>query len=169
MKNSTSELKEQYHKRGTLTMRPRTIRPRTMRPRTKHPLDDPSLGRSVPWTIHPLDEPSPGRSVPMTKRPHGDGQSVPDLFHKMDETSPIFWGRFIHLAFASPTLRPAQHRSPKRACTPPGPELLEPEPAGPVLPGLERGRPKAAPRRNRPARSRPALGLQPPGPKSLLN
>jgi hypothetical protein len=35
----------------------------------------------------------------------------------MDETSPIFWGRFVHLAFALPTLQPAQHRSPKRACT----------------------------------------------------
>jgi hypothetical protein len=79
------------------------MRPRTIRPRMKHPLDDPSPGRSVPWTIRPLDNPSPGRSVPWTIRPLDEpspGRSVPMIkrphgfFSRNGLNIPNFLGTF---------------------------------------------------------------------------
>jgi hypothetical protein len=86
----------------TLTTRPRTKCPWTKRPRMKrllddHPLDATPPGRTIPWTKRPLDKASPG-FLPHDKAPLGDGQSVPDYFQKMDKTSPIFWGCFVHTA-----------------------------------------------------------------------
>jgi hypothetical protein len=143
-----------------------------------------SPGRSVPWTIHPLDDPSPGRTVPWTNRPRDKaspwGRTIsPRFSHKMDETSLIFWGRFVHLASASPTLRHA-HRSPKRACIHYNADLqhfrcrrhIQAAGVGTAQPGAAgagTARPGATRYRTGPARSHPAPGPQLPSPKSMLN
>jgi hypothetical protein len=65
-------------------------------PITIRPLDfcnNPSPGRSVPWTICPLDDPSPGRSFPWTIHPlpldeTSPGRTVPWTNHPLDKTSP---------------------------------------------------------------------------------